>query len=106
MLLSLPGTFLIIFDPSTEAVELLYKIKGLYSYQTEQIIELDRPLKGQLFRLFSSLDSGKSPILEAMKKHERMAVDCNTYLTNTIIMTLRFQKIRLIFNHFLSWEFR
>ncbi|WP_207421127.1 AAA family ATPase [Desertivirga brevis] len=41
-------------------------IKGLYSYQTEQTIEFDRLLEGQLFGIFGSVGSGKSSILEAM----------------------------------------
>ncbi len=41
-------------------------IKGLYSYQSEQKIEFDRLLEGQLFGIFGSVGSGKSSILEAM----------------------------------------
>lgn len=41
-------------------------IKGLYSYQEEQIVEFDKLLEGQLFGIFGSVGSGKSSILEAI----------------------------------------
>ena len=41
-------------------------IKGLYSYQKEQIIEFGKLLEGQLFGIFGAVGSGKSSILEAM----------------------------------------
>ncbi|MEH6308227.1 SMC family ATPase [Olivibacter sp. CPCC 100613] len=41
-------------------------IKGLFSYQKEQIINFDRLTDGQLFGIFGSVGSGKSSILEAI----------------------------------------
>lgn len=41
-------------------------IKGLYSYQEEQVVEFDKLLEGQLFGIFGSVGSGKSSILEAI----------------------------------------
>ncbi|GGC12919.1 AAA family ATPase [Dyadobacter sediminis] len=42
------------------------KIKGLYSYQTEQEIHFDALTNASLFGIFGSVGSGKSSILEAI----------------------------------------
>lgn len=42
------------------------KIKGLYSYQQEQVILFDRLLEAQLFGIFGAVGSGKSSVLEAI----------------------------------------
>ncbi|MEO6285595.1 MAG: SMC family ATPase [Dyadobacter sp.] len=42
------------------------KIKGLYSYQTEQEIDFDPLTEASLFGIFGSVGSGKSSILEAI----------------------------------------
>ncbi|ACT94628.1 AAA family ATPase [Dyadobacter fermentans] len=42
------------------------KIKGLYSYQTEQEIDFDPLTDASLFGIFGSVGSGKSSILEAI----------------------------------------
>ncbi|WP_028295443.1 AAA family ATPase [Olivibacter sitiensis] len=42
------------------------KIKGLYSYQGEQVILFDRLIEAQLFGIFGTVGSGKSSILEAI----------------------------------------
>ncbi len=44
----------------------LLKIKGLYSYQTEQTIHFDNLTDASLFGIFGAVGSGKSSILEAM----------------------------------------
>jgi exonuclease SbcC len=41
-------------------------IKGLYSYQSQQIISFDQLIESQLFGIFGSVGSGKSSILEAI----------------------------------------
>ncbi len=53
------------------------KIKGIYSYQTEQSIDFTELTKDKLFGIFGAVGSGKSAILEAMiialyKKSERL----------------------------------
>lgn len=42
------------------------KIKGLYSYQEEQIIDFDELTQAGLFGIFGNVGSGKSSILEAI----------------------------------------
>src|SRR5690349_15302839 len=42
------------------------KIKGLYSYQTEQEIHFDALTDAALFGIFGAVGSGKSSILEAI----------------------------------------
>ena len=42
------------------------KIKGLYSYKTEQEIHFDQLTEAALFGIFGSVGSGKSSILEAI----------------------------------------
>ena len=41
-------------------------IKGLYSYQEQQIIDFEQLIQGQLFGIFGAVGSGKSSILEAI----------------------------------------
>ncbi|MEY3438890.1 MAG: hypothetical protein RL265_1475 [Bacteroidota bacterium] len=42
------------------------KIKGLYSYVDEQVIDFSKLLEAGLFGIFGKVGSGKSSILEAM----------------------------------------
>lgn len=41
-------------------------IKGIYSYQKEQVIDFTRLAEGHLFGIFGAVGSGKSTILEAI----------------------------------------
>lgn len=42
------------------------RIKGLYSYQTEQVVDFEKLTSASLFGIFGSVGSGKSSILEAI----------------------------------------
>jgi len=63
------------------------KIKGIYSYQTEQFIDFTELTKDKLFGIFGAVGSGKSAILEAMiialyRKSERLKGSFNYNLMN------------------------
>ncbi len=77
----------------------LLTIKGLYSYQTEQIINFDELTKGNLFGIFGNVGAGKSSILEAIMyalygEVERMGSKGRSYN----IMNLRSDDLLILFD--------
>lgn len=59
-------------------------LKGIYSYQSEQVIDFRKLAEGRLFGLFGAVGSGKSTILEAMTlalydQTERLGKSDNRY---------------------------
>ncbi|HHG84207.1 MAG TPA: SMC family ATPase, partial [Bacteroidetes bacterium] len=47
-------------------IPILLKVKGMYSYQEEVVIDFERLVEGRLFGIFGPVGSGKSALLEAI----------------------------------------
>lgn len=77
----------------------LLTIKGLYSYQTEQVIDFEELSKDNLFGIFGNVGAGKSSILEAIMlalyfEVERIGKSGRNYN----IMNLRSDDLRIVFD--------
>ncbi len=77
----------------------LLTIKGLYSYQTEQIIDFVQLTQSNLFGIFGNVGAGKSSILEAIMlalygKVERIGTQGQNYN----ILNLRSDELLIVFD--------